>query len=347
MKYQMPSNLPLHHVAYKWLITFVLITATNAVSAKPKKTPLFNFSGDEPITSSISLTNLKFSDSIQPDSVLKLFKTTNGDEIIGRIQAINPKETTILLQDGRTVVVPSYMIKSIEVAPSTQIKDGEFFYPNPHPSRYFYTPTALPMNKGELYIQSIYFLTMQIQYGVTKNLSVGFSTTIAGLPILGTAKYSFPINKNNTFALGGQFGSLSYASPTTRLGTGFACFTHGNAEGNITAAGGFFSNSRMKYIQHYDTIFHAWIDDPNIKKRVTDYSPAFSICGNKRLSKNISIMGEFWYLSKSKIFFGGPCLRLFNNKKATYDFGVWIISANNFKTSFPMPVFSYSYKFDK
>ena len=207
------------------------------------------------------------------------------------------------------------------------------------------------MNKGELYIQSIYYLTMQIQYGVTKNLSLGFSTTIAGLPILGTAKYSFPINKNNTFALGGQFGSLSYASPTTRLGTGFACFTHGDAEGNITAAGGFFSNSRIKQFTisegYFDAATNKWVDPTFEKRRITDYSPAFSICGNKRLSKNISVMGEFWYLTKSKILFGGPCLRLFNNKKATYDFGVWLISTNNFNTTFPMPVFSYTYKFDK
>lgn len=290
-------------------------------------------------------------DSIIPDTVLKLIKTTNGDEILGKITSINPKETTVLLMDGRTIIIPSYLIQSIESAPNHQVKNGEFFYPNPHPSRYFYTPSALPMNKGELYLQSMYFLTMQVQYGVTKNLSLGFVTSIIGLPILGTAKYSFKLNKINTIAIGGQFGSLSWASPSTQIGTGFASYTLGNKEENITIAGGFFSNSNLQTVvdkqAYFDQNTQTYHPEVTHEERKTDYYQAYSMCGNKRLSKNMSLMAEFWYLPYSKVFFGGPCLRLFNNKKATFDFGVWIATANQIKTKIPFPVFSYTYKFDK
>ncbi len=257
----------------------------------------------------------------RPDSGLVVLLTNSDEEFVGTIVSEDAREVSIRLQNGKLLIIPAYTIKSTRKLSSPTLIKGKPVFANPHPSRYFYTPSAIPMDKGEIYIQTLYAVAYQVQFGVTENFSIGATTTIVGTPLALTAKYSIKIDEKNTLAFGGLAGLVGWGTQIN-LGIGFGAFTHGTKESNVTFAGGY-----------------AWI---NAKNSGGGNSPVMSLSGNQRLSKNLSLMGELWYLPEVGVFFGGPCFRLYNNKKSSFDLGIWSIGGTPF-----IPVFGYTYNFVK
>jgi hypothetical protein len=261
----------------------------------------------------------------RPDSGLVVLSTNSDEEFVGTIVSEDAREVSIRLQNGKMLIIPAYTVKSVrKLSSSTFFIKGKPVFPNPHPSRYFYTPSAIPMDKGEIYIQSVYGVAYQVQFGVTENFSIGATTTIVATPVALTAKYSIKIDEKNTLAFGGLAGIVGWGTETN-LGIGFGAFTHGTKESNLTIAGGY-----------------AWI---NTKNSGGGNSPVMSLSGNQRLSKNLSLMGELWYLPEAGVFFGGPCFRLYKSKKSSFDFGIWCIGVED-KNPF-IPVVGYTYNFVK
>jgi hypothetical protein len=261
-----------------------------------------------------------------PDSALVVLSTNSGEEFVGTIVSEDAREVSIRLQNGKMLIIPTYTVKSIRKLSSSTLVKGKPVFANPHPSRYFYTPSAIPMDKGEVYIQTLYAVAYQVQFGVTENFSVGATTTIVGTPLALTAKYSIKLDEKNTLAFGGLAGLVGWGTQTN-LGIGFGAFTHGTKESNVTLAGGF-----------------AWINEKN---NGGGNSAVMSFSGNQRLSKNLSLMGELWYLPEVGVFFGGPCFRLYNNKKSSFDLGIWSIAAKGTGGTPFIPVVGYTYKFEK
>jgi hypothetical protein len=261
-----------------------------------------------------------------PDSALVVLSVNSGEEFVGTIISEDAREVSIRLQSGKLLIIPTYTVKSIRKLSSSTLIKGKPVFANPHPSRYFYTPSAIPMDKGEVYIQTLYAVAYQVQFGVTENFSLGATTTIVGTPLALTAKYSVKIDEKNTIAFGGMAGLVGWGTQTN-LGIGFGAYTHGTKESNLTIAGGY-----------------AWINEKN---NGGGGSPVMSLSGNQRLSKNLSLMGELWYLPEVGVFFGGPCFRLYNNKKSSFDLGIWSVNAPNSGGIPFIPVVGYTYKFEK
>jgi hypothetical protein len=110
--------------------------------------------------------------------------------------------------------------------------------PGEHKSRYFFAPSALNLEKGELYYNSLYFLVHDIQYGVEKNFSIGMGTTVAMFPFYLTPKVTFPINSKTAFALGDM---LMLGTWGTRF-TGnlfYGTITRGDIYNNVSFGGGY------------------------------------------------------------------------------------------------------------
>ena len=264
----------------------------------------------------------------RPDSGLVVLLTNSDEEFVGTIVSEDAREVSIRLQNGKLLIIPAYTIKSTRKLSSSTLIKGKPVFANPHPSRYFYTPSAIPMDKGEVYIQSVYGLAYQVQFGVTENFSIGATTTLLATPLALTAKYSIKIDEKNTLAFGGMAGIVGWGTQTN-LGIGFGAFTHGTKESNVTFAAGY-----------------AWVNTK--EDNGGGNSPMMSLSGNQRLSKNLSLMGELWYLPEVGVFFGGPCFRLYKSKKSSYDFGIWRLGINEAHKTVPfIPVFGYTYKFEK
>jgi hypothetical protein len=106
-----------------------------------------------------------------------------------------------------------------------------------HDSRYFFAPSALPLKKGELYYNTLYFLSHDIQYGINDRFTLGLGTTIIGFPFYLTAKYSIPIQENSHLAFGdllmvGTYGTNFFGN------LAYATYTYGNSHNNFSIGAG-------------------------------------------------------------------------------------------------------------
>jgi hypothetical protein len=118
--------------------------------------------------------------------------------------------------------------------------DDKFTVPfNHHTSRYFFAPSSYNLRRGELYYNTLYFATHDLQYGVTDHFSVGMGTTPMLLPFYVTPKYSFALNEKHSFSVGtlffiGTWGTDFYGN------LGYGTYTYGNQFNNVTLGLGHF-----------------------------------------------------------------------------------------------------------
>jgi hypothetical protein len=289
-------------------------------------------------------------------NTMMLITTHAGVEYTGRVILKNAREVYVALDNGDRLYIPTYQIASI-VMQSDALKTGHLLADNPHASRYFYTPSALPIKRGDGYVQSIYGAVWQFQYGMTDRFSIGIGTPLIGAPIWITPKYSMQLGDKTWAAIGAQMGSLGWIQSEwgALLGIGYAVVTRGDQSGNLSFGVGYYG-ARIPDHRFIITDSTNWT---GYEEKVYDYNAglAFSLCGMKQLRDNMFVIGEFWLApqvgawgnnppqDKAGLFFGGPGLRVTRGGNL-WDFGFWVFSVtqNRENTTFPIPYIAYTWK---
>lgn len=264
----------------------------------------------------------------------------NDDEIIGTIVSENDREIVILESlDLIKTIVPKDIIAS-KVLNTNRRK---IVKNNPHPSRYLFCPSAFPLKKKEGYLNSFLLYIYQAQYGITDELSAGITTSIITMPFLMNVKYTVPSVSDFKISFGGQMGKL-YWNDNKYVMLGFVTGTYGTKNNNVSMNLGFGTyNNESMYLA--------------------------TLSGITRLSNRTSLMAEVWYCEPTggtSFFMGGPALRVYRDKSATFDIGLAGVAFKevyyyqdynpNTQTSemieniywniyFPIPVISASIKF--
>ena len=285
------------------------------------------------------------SDRIQNTDTIYMITTNDGGEFVGKIISDDGREVVIMDKAKGKIILPKYAIKSMEMVKQSNVIGNDFVHANPHPSRYLFSPSAIALKKGEGYMNWFYFLLFQVQYGITENFSAGITTSWFLAPTLLNLKYTVPVSDELCFAVGGQVGKL-YILDDNLVSLGFASGTYGTSESNVSLNVGYGS-----YESSGITIA--------------------SLSGVKRIGENASVMGEFWYCqpkNSDPFFMGGPALRLYSGRKATFDIALLALGfkeevSNNdsyydpstgfyrpstytkkWKAYYPLPLLSISYK---
>ena len=163
------------------------------------------------------------------------------------------------------------------------MRNGVYWFPNPNPTRYLFSPSAYNLKKGEGYYQNTYILLNSFNVGITDNFSFGggfefTSTFIVGQPIFFlTPKLGFKINEKLHLGGGIMYASVPsfYSENSNRSSLGFlyGLSTFGNEEKNFTTGlgWGFVDNS-----------FSA--------------NPFITISGLIRLSRKAAFVTENWFI---------------------------------------------------
>ena len=234
--------------------------------------------------------------------------------ISGKKVSDDGREIGILTSDKGLVLIPKYKIMLMTVASGDPKSIGNRYFPNPHPSRYLYSPSGININKGEGYFQTIYLLIYQVQYALTNHWSVGLTTSILGTPTLLNVKYTNVIleskdrQRNLYVAAGTQVGLASIFSLENKIGIGYGGLTFGNSESNITISGGVFADNFNSRSEFATTL-------------------GFSASFNQRIDNSISMVGEFWMVGDYLI--GGPGFRFFSSKKERGVLDLALLGYNN------------------
>ncbi len=247
------------------------------------------------IVFTIALGLMMIGANAQTDVVGKkyIYEFRDGTTIIGTFVKEENGNVYITDMKGKDTYIPNVMIAQTYEVSDENLKNGEYWFPNLHDTRYFFSPSAFGLEQGEGYFGHSYWVMWQAQYGITDELSIGAGTALWGYPATLNAKYSFNID-NDLYAALGWFwvGDLFYDSDErSLLNMPYAVITKGSKENNFTLGAAY------NFIESVDS-----------KERLV-----LNAGGTFRMGRRFAFVFEAWLLdpmNKAEIM-GGPGIRYF------------------------------------
>ena len=109
---------------------------------------------------------------------------------------------------------------------------------NEHHSRYYFSPSAFNLRKNEFYDNTLNFVIHDIQYGFSKNFSLGLGSTVAFIPIYLTPKFSFQLAEKHHLAIGDLLGYGSWGV-NDYFNLAYVAYTYGSLRDNLTIGLGY------------------------------------------------------------------------------------------------------------
>mgnify|MGYP001220393957 FL=1 len=229
-----------------------------------------------------------------------IFEFRDGTTIIGTY--LYSKEGNIWIKDllNDEVYLPKVMVAQVHEANEDNIVNGEYWFPNLHDTRYFFSPSAYGLEEGEGYYGHSYWVLWQMQYGISDDLSVGFGTTLIGLPTSLNVKYCKELKKNLNAAFGyfwvGDLFNVSGGDENSFINLPYTVLTTGSKEKNLSIGFGYnlqeISNGDIDAIDRL----------------------ALNVGGVTRTSRRFSLIFEAWLLnigSDEPVALGGPGVRYY------------------------------------
>ena len=233
-----------------------------------------------------------------------IYEFRDGTTIIGTFDREEQGNIYIKDLEGKETYLPRVMVAQTHEVTGDNLKDGEYWFPNMHDTRYFFSPSAFGLEKGEGYFGHSYWLLWQAQFGITDELSIGGGTTFLGFPATLNAKYSFNINKDFNYALGwfwvGDLFGWTEGEMGSMLNMPYMVVTKGSKENNIT----------LGIAYNFATPFEDWRDNEieSSKRLVLNMGATF------RASRRFAVVFEGWVLNafgEEPEVMGGPGIRYF------------------------------------
>lgn len=234
-------------------------------------------------------------------------------------------------------------IKEVKPAGTRTVVNGEVWFPNPHPTRYLFMPSAIPIKKGEGYYQNIWLLGNTVNYGITNHFSLGGGI---GFPLcyMISAKAGYKVAKNVHVAGGGVFAGAFYGI-NFGLGAAYGAVTIGNDDNNFTLAGG-YGLTRQLVSSGAFTSNYEWKPTPR---------PMFTASGMVRLANHFSLVTENWFFATQE-HLNNSSMESFYTYHAIASLGfrtMWqrssfdlaAVRIGNTDTSLVIPYIDYVFKF--
>lgn len=249
--------------------------------------------------SSLTLTAQAKSDSTNQIRKVSILMN-NGEEFTGNLME-NSNDSVIVQSTNGRYYLASTNIKSIRYLTN----EKKFEFETPNATRYFFGPSAIPLKKRSGYYQNVMVTTNFINYGATKNFSIGggfeFISLMMGSPIwFLTPKVGFSITEK--IHIGG--GVIIGFSTEGTASLGYGAFTLGDSETNFTLGAG-----------------HG-IYNSEIAER-----PAVMFAGTHRVGNNVALLSENYVIPNGgSDYLGIHGIRILS-KKNTFDIGAIVIPA--------------------
>ncbi len=239
-----------------------------------------------------------------PYDTAKVYRVelTEGIEMVGHYVSHDSATFVLRTKQISRVEIPFKGILVLEEVPSSNFRNGVYWFRNPHATRYFFAPSAFNLKKGEGYYQNSYLFLNSFNVGLTDNISIGggiemlsFFGSLASDGEFGpiffiTPKLSFKATDRFRYGLGIYYINIpSLFSENERTGAGitYAMGTFGDENKNLTIGGG-LAFARQEFSK----------------------DPIFTVCGLSRISKRTALVSENWLLLNN------------NNVEAVYSYGL-------------------------
>lgn len=239
-----------------------------------------------------------------------IVECTDGNEFTGTIISEDSTGITLKTSIYGDLHINTRNIKKRKEIASERLVGGEYWFGNPHATRYFFGPNVYGLKKGEGYYQNTWILLNQVNYGITNYLSLGggimplFLFAGSPTPVWLTPKLSVPVVRDK-FNLGAGVLFAHVLGDGSSFGIAYGASTFGNRESNLTLGAGWGFSA---YDSNWD-----WAD------RVT-----LMLSGMTRVGKKTYLITENYYLNLGEgdsfgiIMLGGRSVQ----KRLAIDYGL-------------------------
>jgi hypothetical protein len=235
-----------------------------------------------------TLSNAQISEEklIQEDLYVEL-GLVNEQSIVGILQDFQSASIQILTEKTGLLDISRSQIKSIQRIEKEQIQGGTYVFPNPHPTRYFFGPSAIPLKKGEKYFQNAYILANSMQVGLTDHLSIGGGVVIPFLFFV-TPKIGYQVSEHVHVGGGILLANSFINDLNLGVGVAYGSLTLGSREHNVTLNAGWGATKQNSY----DPVSYQSSSSWGMADK-----PMFTLSGMTRISKRCMLITENWFFS--------------------------------------------------
>lgn len=262
----------------------------------------------------------------QDTDSLVIVQTLGGGEFIGKVLIDNEKVVVIQTKDRGKVEIPKYEIETMNKVSGNEISASGHYIPDQvFATRYFISTNGLPVKKGESYAM-FNLWGPDISFGVADNLSLGVMTSWIAIPIIATAKYSIPLDDNNSIGLGLLAGHTVWAGNGGGI-LPFVAYTRGTRKSNFTVSGG------------YASVF---------ANGESAGSAILSVAGMTHISRNVSFVFDSWIMpniDNYSFVLIMPGLRFQSKNKNAFQFGFTGMVFDGETLPVPLPMVQWFKKF--
>ena len=173
-------------------------------------------------------------------------ETTDGQVLIGALMNETEQEVVIDARELGEVTIQRENIERLEELSPERFRDGEYWFPNPQSTRYFFAPNAIGIPKGTGYYQNTWVLFNNVNYGVSNNFSIGAGTVpvflfgAEALPIWLLPKFSVSTPRETLHLAGGAvLGGVLGVGDSEGAGLLYGSATLGGRDHNVTLGLGY------------------------------------------------------------------------------------------------------------
>ncbi len=239
----------------------------------------------------------------------KLYRIELKDRItlVGNILRMDSLFLTLRTSSVPRIEVPFQEIRTL-VEVNARAKDfAANWFANPHPTRYFFGPSAFNLERGRGYYQNTYLFLNSFNIGITDNFSVGggfeFISTLVSVAngrfdaiFFLTPKVTTKVHEKVRLGTGVLYVSVPDfgGGPRSNFGIGYGVVTYGTTDRNVTAGlgWGFVENEFSS-------------------------RPVVTVSGMRRVSRNVALISENWLVPTTQ-YYGvfGYGLRFFGEQLA-------------------------------
>lgn len=211
----------------------------------------------------------------------------DGSKIIGRVTSLTADSVRIQ-STASTTGVARTAIREVRAYPLSTMHKGELWPENPHATRLLFSPTAIPLRKGESYFSDFWIFLVSAATGVTDRFTIGGGMTL--VPSTDFSKnifYLIPkytvVNRPTTkVAIGALMAHLPFdAGTSSSVGVLYGVGTLGSRENNVTlgAGWGYVGGTLSK-------------------------TPVMTLGGQRRVGRRLALISENWFVP-SRLSDGG------------------------------------------
>lgn len=208
-----------------------------------------------------------------------LVRLRDGTTLLGRITAVATDSIRLRTNAGE-MSLGRIAVQTVEIVNARQIRNGEYWFENPHATRLLFSSTAFPLERGAGYYSNTWLVFHGLAAGITDRFTLGGGVfwfpgvALGEMVYFVLPKYTVVNRESAKLAVGALMGLLPFGASDARTPAGilYGVGTLGNRDSNLSGGLGWgYAGDRVAN------------------------NPVLMIGGQHRFSRRLSLISENWF----------------------------------------------------